>query len=429
MKFNSPKKIIFLIIFCLSVVYSQSVFSQQEDTTHTLGRSYAIPMIAVSIKDTSIDKDTIIIEDIHPQDSPEDRGFLITSEDRKSQLIIRGSIRINSIYDFNGLQNHDNFDTYAIPVGEANISDPRFLLNATQTRFGIEATRETGIGNVYMRIESDFLGNPNYFRLRHAFGRMKYFLIGQTWSTFGDVNSVPSTVDIDGPNSSISQRTIQIRYMNDISDDFRWAVSVESPDPEISIPDSIQSEPVFQSFPDIVSRISKSGDWGHIQLAGIVRSITTKDKKNETQILGGYGGLLSGKINLFWKNRIQFQFVGGRAIARFIEAITGRGLDVIYNQNTGNFEVVTSYGGFLSYGHYWKPTLYSYLTIGLTKVINKDFQPGDAFSVSNYLSINIFWSRTDGIRTGLEYSWGRRENKNRKSGNANRISFIVYYDF
>jgi len=129
MKFNSPKKIIFLIIFCLSVVYSQSVFSQQEDTTHTLGRSYAIPMIAISNKDTTTNEDTIIVKDVHPQDSPEDRGFLITSEDGKSQFIIRGSIRLNGVYDFNGLQSHDNFDTYSIPVGDANKSEPRFFLS------------------------------------------------------------------------------------------------------------------------------------------------------------------------------------------------------------------------------------------------------------------------------------------------------------
>lgn len=221
MEFNRLLKIIFLIILCLYTVHSQSVFSQQEDTTHVLGRSYTIPMIAISNKDTIINEDTIIVKDVHPQDSPEDRGFLITSEDGKSQFRIRGSIRLNGIYDFNGLQNHDNFDTYAIPVGDANISEPRYLLNANQTRFGIEATRETFIGNVFMRIESDFLGKPNVLRLRHAYGKTKRILVGQTWSTFSDVNSVPTTVDIDGPNSSVTERKIQIRYMDDISDDFR----------------------------------------------------------------------------------------------------------------------------------------------------------------------------------------------------------------
>jgi hypothetical protein len=438
MKFCSCRNIIFFTISILFIVHLKLAIAQQEDitkiqqedTTDVKKASYAIPLVLLQVSDsTIIDEDTIMVKEVHPQDSPEDRGFLITSTDGKAQLRIRGSIRLNGAYDFNGLQNKDNFDTYAIPVGDANISDPRFFMNATQTRIGIEAERETGIGEVFMRIGADFRGNSNLFRLRQAFGRTKYLLVGQTWSTFGDVSSIPSTVDIDGPNSSVSERTIQIRYINDISDDFRWAVAVESPDPEIIVPDSIQSEPTFQSFPDIVGRISKLEDWGDIQFAGIIRSITTKNKTNETQILGGFGGLLSGKINLDWRNKLLFQVVGGRAIARFIQAITGHGLDVVYNPNTGDFEVVTSYGGFLSYGHYWKPKLFSYITIGVTKVINKDFQSDDTFSISNYISGNLFWEGITGIRTGIEYSWGRRENKNGESGNANRFSFIVYYDF
>ena len=79
MKFNRLLKIISLIILCLSAVHSQSVFSQQEDTTHVLGRSHAIPMTVFSNKDTIINEDTIIVKDVHPQDSPEDHGFLITS--------------------------------------------------------------------------------------------------------------------------------------------------------------------------------------------------------------------------------------------------------------------------------------------------------------------------------------------------------------
>jgi hypothetical protein len=145
--------------------------------------------------------------------------------------------------------------------------------------------------------------------------------------------------------------------------------------------------------------------------------------------LAGAGGLLSGKMVLTPENEIFYQVVYGSAIARLIGGLTGRGLDVIYNPNTGKYETITTMGGFVSFAHQWKENLSSNLTIGLINVRNKDFQPDDAFSFSGYGSLNLFWQATLGSRVGLEYSYGRRQNKDGSSGDANRLAFIIYYDF
>jgi len=68
-----------------------------------------------------IEADTL--RDEHPQDSPDQTGFLFETPDRKGQLRIRASIRLNGAYDFNGLQSTDVFDTYEIPVG-ATTTEP-----------------------------------------------------------------------------------------------------------------------------------------------------------------------------------------------------------------------------------------------------------------------------------------------------------------
>jgi hypothetical protein len=227
----------------------------------------------------------------------------------------------------------------------------------------------------------------------------------------------------------VAERTTQIRYSKNISDDLRWALAAESPTAEISQPETIQAEPAFQSFPDLIGRIRKFGDWGHLQLAGVLRSITVRDDSGDMQFLTGYGGLLSGNMNLTEKDEILFQVVYGTAIARYVGALTGRGLDVIYNPTTGKFETLSEFGGFLSYSHDWTEELYSYFTAGLTDVRNKDFQPPDAFNYSQYISINLFMEATPEVRGGLEYTFGRRVNKDDKKGTANRFSFIFYYDF
>jgi hypothetical protein len=401
----------------------------QEDSTAVADDTTGIVLVLPEADTLTISIDSMKVEDIHPQDSPEDRGFLIRTADGKSQLRIRGSVRLHGVFDLNGLQNQNLFSVYDIPVGIANKTEPRFSMNATQTRIGIEALRWTSIGDVFIRIEGDFLGNESTFRLRHAYGKLNEFLGGQTWSTFGDVASLPQTVDLDGPPSSVSERTVQIRYSKEVTEDLRWAASVESPEPDINTPDTIRVEPAFQSFPDIVGRFRKYGEWGHTQLAVIVRSISVKDIENNTDYLAGFGGLLSGTMVLTPENKIFYQVVYGSAIARLISGLSGRGLDVIFNPNTGKYETITTMGGFVSFTHKWQENLSSSFTIGLINVRNKDFQPPDAFSNSGYGSINLFWEATAGSRLGVEYSYGRRQDKDGETGDANRIAFIIYYDF
>lgn len=109
----------------------------QQDTTEVKTQGVQV------FTDTTIVQDTTKLQDAHPQDSPEERGFLIVTADQKSQLRIRGSLRVNGAYDFRGLQSVDVFSTYDIPVGDANSADPRFFMSANQTRLGLEVTSDT----------------------------------------------------------------------------------------------------------------------------------------------------------------------------------------------------------------------------------------------------------------------------------------------
>ena len=416
-------------ILLISLITGSAAFAQT-NATQTTPDTSGIVVVMEEVPEKETQADSLPAQDVHPQDSPIDRGFLIVTSNGKAQLRFRGSIRVNSAYDFNGLQNQNFFSTFDIPVGEANTAEARFFVNASQTRLGIEATRETQIGEVFMRIETDFLGGSgNTLRLRHAYGQSKYILGGRTWSTFSDVSSFPLTVELLGPNSAVIERTVQVRYFRDVSEDFRWSLAAESPRPDIRKPDTLQLEPAFQSFPDIAARVRKFGDWGHLQVAAILRSITVKNVANQLNALIGYGTLLSGKIKFTPDNILLFQAVYGRAISSFIKALAGKGLDVIFNPSTREFETVTSMGGFLSYQRIWKPHLSSYFITGLVKVANKDYQQADAFSLSRYISADLFWEATPGTRLGMEYSWGQRINKNKEFGTANRISFIIYYDF
>ncbi len=397
----------------------------QQDTTQVKTEGVQV------FTDTTIVQDTTKLQDAHPQDSPEDRGFLIVTANQKSQLRIRGSLRVNGAYDLRGLQNTDAFSTYDIPVGDANKTDPRFFMSANQTRLGLEVTSDTPLGEVFLKMETDFRGQGNTARLRHAYASLDPFLAGLTWSVFGDLASLPLTVDLDGPNSSVAVRTIQVRYTAEAADRWRFAVSVESPSPEIGglVTDSAQVNEAFQATPDIVARGRRYGGWGHTQLAMIFRTINTKTQGRDLQVLPAFGGLFSGRIRIDTVNVILFQLVAGSGVSRFITALEGRGLDVVFNPSTGDFETLDSAGGYLSYGHSWKVNLETYVTAGAVIVDEKEFAPPDAFDWSAYASTNLFWEPTTGVRLGGELAFGQRVNIDGQTGGAVRFSFIGYFDF
>jgi hypothetical protein len=402
-----------------------------KDSTVTVVDTTVVPLITVGPDTTTTAVDTVRAREAHPQDAPVDRGFLIRTSDGSAELRLLGSIRLTALFDFNGLQTSSSFNTYAIPVGEANVDERRFEMNAGETRLGVEVTRRTSLGDIFVKVETDFLGPSGTLRLRHAYGTFWGFLAGQTWSTFGDPNSIPLTVDLDGPNSSVSVRTVQIRYTSRIDTALTWSAAIESPSLEATIPDSIGLQPSFQRFPDVIARIRQSESWGHVQLAGVLRSITIRNPTGDLDALAGVGFLVSGRVFLGGErpHRVLYQLVAGKGISRFITALSGEGLDLVYNPTTQSFDVASSLGTYVSYAREWTSNLLSYLTVGWISLGNIEDRPDDAFKQSAYVSANLFWDPSAGLRMGGEYSWGQRVNKDGQKGTANRISAVLRYDF
>ena len=377
------------------------------------------------------------IQEAHPQDSPEESGFVFAAPDGKGSFRLRASIRLNGAWDFSGLRSTDVFDTYLIPVGESlNFDQARFFMQATQSRFGFELNRDTGKGIVFGRIETDFRGEGNSLRLRHAYGEYRRFLAGQTWSTFTDVTALPVTVDLEGPPSSNTVRTPQIRYSVSPSEGWKAAVALEAPQVDATVVDSTdvsaETFETFQGFGDIAARLRRETSWGHLTVSTIVRSITMLDRAQETQFVPGLGLQVSGKINLDGDDQILFQAIGGRAISRFVGSLGGKGLDVILDPVTGQWDAVVSYGGYVTYSHRWlnlAPGVISNFTVGGLGVVNEEWEADDVFNYSYYVSANGFWRVTQGARLGGELSWGQRINKDGQAGDALRFSFAAYFDF
>jgi hypothetical protein len=296
---------------------------------------------------------------------------------------------------------------------------------------GFEITRRLDKKNVFIRLETDFNGVQGQFRIRHAYGQVDNFLVGQTWSLFSNVSSFPTMVNFDGPTGSVSLRTPQIRYSGDAKRGFNWAFALEYSTPDLIATDFDTSGiSTFRLIPDFTSRIIWDGNFGVVQLSAVINAISNKDPNSEVTNTFGYGGSLSGTVNIQGKNELLYQFTYGKSISHFISTFGGTGNDALFNPETKEFETLLSFGGFLSIGLDWNRIDFTtHFSIGYAQLSNKDFQPDDSYRNSLSLSLDSFWNLAEGARIGVEVMYGQRWDKGGDTGQATRISSLFYYDF
>ena len=382
-------------------------------------------ILSLSAADSLQSDSTKIVEDA-PLDIGQDRGLFIVTPDQKMQLRILGSVRYLVVFDEIKLQSKNSFNTSEIPTPTIGKNIPNYYNGLDQTRLGFEITRNTKKGNVFIRLETDFAGDDG-FRIRHAYGQINRFLLGQTWSLFSHINALPAMVDFAGPTGSVIVRTPQIRYsIPKMIGKTNFAFGLEYFPPDLDIPDSLDIE-TFQVIPDITMRVDRNFDWGSVQVSGILPILSGRNG-DDLGLVSGWGISASSVINSWAKGKWYFQGVAGQAISRYFTDLEGKGYDIQFPPN-GKYTSPITYGFYATYEHRWLPVLYSNFTYGYVSMEKKAFTPDDIFHKGHTLRTNTFWDITDGAKAGGEFIWGNRQDKNGTTGDALRFNLLFYYDF
>ena len=170
------------------------------------------------------------------------------------------------------------------------------VLTGQTSRFGFETSTPMGNGAFNTKIEADFYGycgsecNRNRLRLRHAYGEYAGWLIGQTWSTFMDLDNLPETVDFNGPPGATSRRPTMVRYTYNNPQLAKFQFALEEPS------DGAHA-------PNLVARMDKAFDWG---------SLSARILSHEQRISGvskrGMGLGLSGAYKLTGTTTLMGQY-------------------------------------------------------------------------------------------------------------------------
>lgn len=314
-----------------------------------------------------------------------------------------------------------------------------------QTRFGVQGSQPTSLGDLKYRVEFDMFGvgvdaGQTTIRPRHYYGELGPILAGQTNSAFMDVDVFPNILDYWGPDGMIFLRNPQLRW-TPIRGNTIVMIALEKPGASGDagvLADRIDLSNVkgrFQ-YPDLTGGIKHSfGKVTYIRAGGVVRSIKLDNlSTNNTQSIIGWGVNVSSNIQLR-KDVLRLQYVYGQGIENYMNDAP---VDVapIFDPNSpvqplrGRAIPMYSFTAYLD--HNWSEKWTSALGYSQLQMQNTSLQTPDAFHLGQYASANLLCSPIKNFLTGGEFQFGRRTNmSNNYHANDYRVvvSFKYSFDF
>ena len=366
-------------------------------------------------------------------------------------------MKLNGVFDISGgIQGNETFNINNVDVW-GDDDTPNLWMDMHQSQVRLFGAKEVGGHRAIGYFEGDFWGGSNRFRLRMAYINYKFFQFGQDWSFFGDKEIWPNVFDWDGPSSGIWRRNPGLIFYKETNAKWKFELGFEQTQAQISFIDDLDSTFMAASgnpTPESIFTIKKSGGFGHIRLATILRFLHY-NQSGESGYVTAFGGALSGfiKTNQTSINPIQFQFVAGKGIASYIVSFDGADYDAAPD-GFGNMKAIPAFGGWVSYEHWLSKIIHANLVVGFTGFIVDDiseiYVPGGEFYLSDasinldffYGLINIMIDPFEDFTVGLEYNIGNKENTYRgkfdestteetlkKNRIAQRISFGLFYNF
>jgi hypothetical protein len=339
------------------------------------------------------------------------------------------------VYDSNQTFHAFDLNIPDVPSGDDDFSDPNSTWTIFGSRLGMDAYLPIG-GNrgVMGRVEADWKGTSEKFRIRHLFVRGPHWLLGKSWTSITNLHFLPKTVDGHFSGAAIGTRPPQIRYSSSEMDDrLKYQVSAEYQVPTLIKPDQVEADAELL-VPAIVGRVEYGNERVVVGLGGLVRQnlvqFTGDEKKSQDEL--GYGAMLGALVNVTGRDRIKLSFNGMVGTAGYKADWSNKDIDLIYNPATDEFENTRVWGGLLGYEHDWSPSWSSTVSGGYIEVDNKSFEDDLAFSSGAKGLFSLWFTpgmKFQGVNVGAEVEYAQRKNKDSTENSTTRGSILMYYDF
>ena len=346
-----------------------------------------------------------------------------------ARMKVDGYAKLDVIADTTPAGNPDRFVPSTIPVG---LSDAQQTANSTlhvrQTRINLDFRSPTELGSDFRTFaEIDFFGpsGPVDPRMRHFFAQLANVLIGQTWTTFTDVDAVPDILDDGAPVGVSKLRQAQVRYTYPLRDRQSLAFAVERPITEArAITDA---NVAYSPAPDFILRYRVDASRGHLQAGSVFRSLGYRGSARNTTKLG-VGVNIAGAWTAPNTDVVVGSVTYGRGIARYIDTLAGTNSDLDLDDDGTDVAALPAVAAYAAFTHFWPHRLRSTGTFGFGRVHTSDAQPASSFGQSYYVSANLLWNPAGSLNVGVEYLFGTHRVKSGADAQANRIQLAAKYD-
>ena len=328
---------------------------------------------------------------------------------------VYGFAEANYVHDLGGDNSDIDYSTFApyIPLNGTALRERtnRDYLTGRTSRIGIDAGTPTKYGVLGVKLEGDFNNEPRLgstalyptpssvnpqagvftqqatnsygFRIRHLFGQFGGLLIGQTWSTFQDVDNFPETVDFNGPVGATFIRQPQIRYTYGTPTWGNFTVALENSSTYVLDNTGTAIVSSLSRMPDVVLRWDRGFEWGAASVRAVTQELHISDGASVNASKRGWGGAASGSLKTRGDDLLFVNVTGGYGIGRYLNYIEG----AFYDPATNSVLAESAIGAVV--GYQYKPASWVRVNAayGLTRDFDNDYT---TFAHSNGLDAGRF---------------------------------------
>jgi hypothetical protein len=374
-------------------------------------------------------------------------------DESKPSFEIYGFTQLDYIQDFNRVD----------PAWEATLRPTRIpttggtfgsniqaTLSARQSRLGVDGSIPTDRGPIKAKFEFDLFGvgaDEGQFtiRPRHIYGEWNHVLGGQTNSLFMDVDIFPNIIDYWGPAGMVFLRNPQIRWtpIVDSPKPFNGknslAVALEQPGNNVDPGQVREVDPGLgagiisdEKVPDFTAQYRNEADYGHVQVAGILRDVGFETAGNPGNLPSGrklgWGVDVTSNLKTKGDDKFCLGVVFGDGIANYMN---DGGVDLAPKTSGASIlpVAVPLIGVSAYYDWWWDKYWSSSAGYSRTQVDNPNFQSRAAFRIGQYASANLIWHPSKEVFFGGEFLWGQRVDVSGANGVDHRVQFSAHYNF
>jgi hypothetical protein len=374
--------------------------------------------------------------------------------DAKPSITLYGAAQFDYIYDVHRVDPlwEEAMRPSKIPTTEGVFgSNGQSIFSVKQSRFGVKGDVPVGrnYSDINFKFEFDMYGvgadaGKTTIRLRHAYAEWGELLAGQTNSVFMDGDAFPNVIDYWGPTGMIYLRNPQIRWTPYRSNDSEFAVAIEKPSNDIDIGNIRVLAPELgnnlqhdEKIPDFTAHFYTKGDWGHFQLAAILREVAYDTANTANNVPKGsrlgWGINASAVGNILERDRLIGSVAYGEGISSYMNDggtdLAPRTLTPAGAPTQLKPAAVPVLGVMAYLEHRWNDHWTTTGGYSMTQVDNTNFQSASAYHRGEYASVNLLYNPIKSVMIGAEFLWGKRTDFGGPTGNDPRIQLSAKYDF